>query len=89
MWGKVPETVKCPRNDCKHYDCKPNEYPCKICTCNRRSDPFGRSFRFQREGGDFVEDRKRTEAGMAEQGQASASASGKPAGCAPGEIEPG
>ena len=47
MWGKVPETVKCPRNDCEHYDCKPDEYPCRSCTCNRRSDPLNRSFNYK------------------------------------------
>ena len=35
MWGKVPKTAKCPRGDCLHYDCKPDAYPCLVCTCNR------------------------------------------------------
>lgn len=47
MWGKVPETVKCPRNDCEHYGCKPDEFPCSSCTCNRRSATFGRTFSYK------------------------------------------
>lgn len=72
MWGRTPKAVKCPRNDCEHYDCKPDEYPCSVCTCNRRSDPLGRSFRFQRKGGDIIEVRERTESRVAEQEQAAA-----------------
>lgn len=47
MWGKVPETVKCPRNDCEHYDSNTDEYPCNVCTCNHSSDLFGRTFNYR------------------------------------------
>lgn len=47
MWGKVPKTTKCPRGDCLHYECKPDAYPCLICTCNQHGAQYGRSFRYE------------------------------------------
>ena len=75
MWGKVPETVKCPRNDCEHYDCKPDEAPCSQCSCNRESSSFGRTFNYKHKEEDTHEDRTRTEVGMAEPQQTSPPAS--------------
>ena len=47
MWGKTPNAPKCPRNDCRHYDCPADMTPCSSCTCNRSSDQLGRMFNYK------------------------------------------
>lgn len=58
MWGKMPTTVKCPRNDCEYYERKADESPCRSCSCNPGSDRFGREFCYKHK-----ESRKKEETG--------------------------
>ena len=74
MWGKIPNAPKCTRGDCLHYDCKPDAYPCLICTCNRSQAgaSYGKSLEYESKDVRFHENRKRTEGRVAEQEQAAA-----------------
>lgn len=47
MWTDTTADIKCPRGDCSHAKCRPDEPPCSSCTCNRKADSLCRSFRFQ------------------------------------------
>lgn len=47
MWTNPTAAVKCPRGDCRHYECHPDESPCCTCTCNRQSDAACRTFRYE------------------------------------------
>ena len=47
MWMKLTADVKCPRGDCKHYDCNPDEPPCRFCTCNRSREGGCRHFAYE------------------------------------------
>ena len=70
MWGKIPTTVKCPRGDCLHYECKPDAYPCLSCTCNRHGVQYGKELKYESKDVRFNENRKRTESRVVEQEQA-------------------
>lgn len=74
MWGKIPKTVKCPRGDCLHYECKPDAYPCLICTCNQHGAQYGKELKYESKDVRRIEDRERDQAGMAEQERATAPA---------------
>lgn len=50
MWTEISHKIKCQRGDCKYAQCKPDEQPCKNCTCNQMSDAAGRSFRYEMKG---------------------------------------
>lgn len=47
MWTNISTTIKCPRGDCLHTKCRPDEPPCSGCTCNQYSDSIGRTFRYK------------------------------------------
>lgn len=52
MWGKVPKTVKCPRNDCQFFLTASDKQPCCWCTCSSAGDSFGRTFQYIRRNED-------------------------------------
>ena len=51
MCTEISHKIKCQRGDCKHAKCKPDEQPCKNCTCNQMSEGEGRSFRYEMKEG--------------------------------------
>lgn len=48
MWTNPTADIKCPRGDCAYAKCRDDEYPCRICTCNRRVRGGCKSFRYKR-----------------------------------------
>ena len=75
MWGKVPETVKCPRGDCIYYDRSESEKPCSSCTCCRSANRMNCHFAYESQttkGCAIVEVRTGDEGRMAVEEQAAA-----------------
>ena len=87
MWGKIPNAPKCPRGDCLHYDCKPDSYPCLICTCNRHGAQYGKELKYESKDVRFYENRKRTEGRVAEPEQAAALATDRVESRTGGTVE--
>ena len=50
MWTDITAVIKCPRGDCAHAKCRPDEPPCSACTCNRKANSLCRSFRYETKG---------------------------------------
>ena len=47
MWTDTTADIKCPRGDCAHVKCRPDETPCCSCTCNRKANSLCRTFRYE------------------------------------------
>jgi len=52
MWNQRPNAPKCPRGDCAHYARKPEETPCRYCTCNRSSTSKCKELSYEPKGAD-------------------------------------